>query len=60
MTEEELEYVNLVVNNEGFDYAFMNYTDFKDRIKDKEFHKLRKKYIKAQKELAIYIKRDDI
>lgn len=60
MTEEESEYVNRVINNEGLDYAFIHYTDFKDEVKDKEFHKLRKRYLKIRKQLTEYIKRDDI
>ncbi len=42
------------VENEGFDYAFMHYSYF-DEIKDIDFHKARKNFFKARKELADYI-----
>lgn len=34
-------YVKCCINNEGFDYCFNHYSDFKDEINDEEFHKLR-------------------
>ena len=33
---------------EGFDYCFKHYSSFED-VKDENFHKLRKKYIKVYK-----------
>ncbi len=42
------------VENEGFDYAFVNYSNFYE-IKDKKFHSLRENYLKVQKELYDYI-----
>jgi len=54
MNEEERKYLLSRINNEGFDYCFIHYSDFKE-IKDKDFHKYRKRYIKAQKELLQYI-----
>ena len=42
------------VDNEGFDYAFRNYSDFKE-VKDEEFHRLRTAYVKAARELAEYL-----
>ena len=42
------------VENEGFDYAFRNYSDFKD-VKDEEFHRLRKAYVDAAEALSEYI-----
>ena len=41
--------------NEGFDYCFICYSTFNE-IKDKKFHELREKYVKAHDELEIYIK----
>ena len=58
MTGKELQYVRNIVDNEGFDYAFRNYTDFVEEVKDVEFHKLRKAYVKAAKELDVYIGTD--
>jgi hypothetical protein len=54
MNKNDAEDVLSIINNEGFDYAFMHYTSFKE-IKDKKFHKLRRDYIKAQKNLEEYI-----
>jgi len=54
MTKKEKEYVADVVQGDGFDYAFRGYTDSKDKVKDTKFHKLRKAYIKAIKELEDY------
>lgn len=55
MTDTEQEYVQGTCDKEGFDYAFMSYSDFKD-IKDEKFHQLREAYIKAAHDLAEYIK----
>lgn len=54
MNDDEARRVLDVVDSEGFDYAFRDYSDFKD-IKDKEFHKLRIAYIEAAAALAAYI-----
>jgi hypothetical protein len=54
MTEEELQNVRDTVEGEGFDYAFMNYSDFSE-IEDEEFHKLREAYVDATRALAEYI-----
>ncbi len=42
------------IENEGFDYCFINYSNFED-IKDKEFHRLRQAYLDDHKALADYI-----
>ena len=52
---DDFKYIKQRVNQEGFHYCFINYSDFKDEIKDKEFHKLRKAYIKSAKKLEQYI-----
>jgi hypothetical protein len=39
---------------EGFDYCFIGYSSWEE-LKDEKFHKLRLKYIEAQKELDNYI-----
>ena len=54
MTPEQKETVMGIVDNEGFDYAFCDYSNF-DEIKDEEFHKIREKYVKAAKELKTVI-----
>ena len=54
MNKQEREDVNATIENEGFDYAFCDYSDFEE-INDEKFHKLRKAYIKASEELKKYI-----
>ena len=39
---------------EGLDYCFIGYSSWEE-LKDEKFHKLRLKYIEAQKELDNYI-----
>lgn len=46
------------VENEGFDYAFVHYSDFKE-VKSKEFHELREKFLEARKALADFIGFDE-
>jgi len=50
----EKEDIQSTIENEGFEYTFIDYSDF-ENIKDKEFHKLRLDYIKAFKALEKYI-----
>lgn len=55
--EEEKENWKMVQyrkNNEGFHYCFKSYSTF-DEIKDEEFHKLRKQYLKIADKLNNYI-----
>jgi hypothetical protein len=54
MTDKDKEYVLAKIESEGFDYAFIHYSDFKD-IKDKKFHELRLAYKKAAEELSEYV-----
>jgi len=42
------------MNEEGFDYCFQDYSDWKD-IEDEKFHELRKEYLESAKKLAEYI-----
>lgn len=58
MTAKEFRRVQDTVDNEGFEYAFLHYSDFTE-IKDPEFHKLREAYLAAQKALAEYIGVED-
>lgn len=51
MDKQQKKTVNDIIEMEGFDYAFLNYSDFED-IEDVEFHKLRKEYLTARKRLA--------
>ena len=54
MTKTERNYVETIIDNEGFDYAFRHYTDF-SKVTDETFHELRKAYVAAAKKLADYI-----
>ncbi len=54
MTKEEKLELFEAIEGEGFNYAFSHYSDWKE-IKDKEFHILRKAYLKAEKSLNKYI-----
>jgi hypothetical protein len=54
MTDEEQKEVSFRVAEDGFDYAFRNYSDWEE-IKDEKFHKLRKAYIKAAQALRSYV-----
>jgi hypothetical protein len=54
MNAKALDDLRSQVNNEGFHYAFIHYSDFED-VKDAEFHTLRLAYIKATNELADYL-----
>lgn len=40
-----------IVDNEGFEYAFVHYSDFGD-IENEEFHEAKKEYLKAREKLA--------
>lgn len=47
-----------IVDNEGFDYAFCDYSNF-DEIKDAEFHKAREEYKKVARKLKDIIGYDN-
>lgn len=49
-----LQYVRDCVENEAFDYAFVDYSHFEE-VKDEEFHRLRQAYLEARKALAAYL-----
>ena len=51
---DNFNYLKTKMRDEGFHYCFKHYSNF-DEIKDIEFHKLRKKYIKISDELSNYI-----
>ena len=42
------------MGEEGFDYCFESYSNW-DEIKDDEFHRLRKNFLRSMKELRTYI-----
>jgi len=58
LSNEEFELVDGCIDNEGFDYTFVHYSEF-DQIEDKEFHQLRLNYLAARDALAEYIGIED-
>ena len=52
--DNDMQYVEGKIRNEGFDYAFVHYSRYED-IKDEKFHELRKKFLEARKELNDYV-----
>lgn len=54
MTNEEKEDVRQRIQQEGFDYTFIHYSDFKE-IEDEEFHKLRRMYINVVKAMNMLL-----
>ena len=52
--KDQLKDLQSIIDNEGFDYTFVNYSSFKE-IENITFHKLRVAYIKAQQRLEHYI-----
>lgn len=54
MEEKDLQYVRNCIEGEGFDYAFVGYSSFRE-VEDEEFHRLRLAYIAAHEELQDYI-----
>lgn len=59
MEAKDLDYIREIVEQEGFDYAFRNYSDFK-KINDTRFHELRKAYVDAAKALSEYLNLEDV
>jgi hypothetical protein len=54
MTGKEFEYVKDTIEDEGFSYAFIDYSDYSE-IEDEEFHRLRKAYVNADEALREYL-----
>ncbi len=40
-----------IIDSEGFEYAFVHYSNFDD-VENEEFHAVRKEYLKAREKLA--------
>ena len=49
-----MERVIAIIDNEGFDYAFHEYSDFKD-VQDEEFQILQESFRDARKALIEYL-----
>lgn len=68
MSGKELNYVRACVENEGFDYAFVHYTNFNGEaggesksslVTDPEFHRLRDAFLVARSTLIDYCGLED-
>lgn len=59
MTGQEFRYVLDTIENEGFEYAFCHYTDFKKEVADPEFHRLLDAFKAARLALATYVGAED-
>ena len=51
MDKHQQKAVTDIVDNEGFDYTFVHYSNFDD-IENEEFHAAKKEYLKAREKLA--------
>jgi len=51
MDKHQIQTVLDVIEQEGFDYAFVEYSNFDD-IENEEFHKIRREYLVARDKLA--------
>lgn len=54
MNKQDKKYVKSIINNEGFNYTFEDYSDFEE-IKDEKFHILRLKLLQSIKKIKDYI-----
>jgi hypothetical protein len=54
MIGKERKFVLDVIDQEGFEYSFEHYSDFKE-VADKRFHELKDAYLKAKEDLKSYI-----
>jgi hypothetical protein len=54
MKTEDKKMVVEAIDGEGFDYAMIYYSDWKE-VKDENFHTLRKQYINAKREIKKHI-----
>jgi len=58
-TSEDFQYIKAKMRDEGFHYCFKHFSSFED-INDKEFHKMRKKYLKWANKLEEYVNEKSI
>lgn len=49
-----IEDVKEVIESEGFDYAFVEYSDF-DEVDNDEFHELRESYLNARRRFKAFM-----
>lgn len=58
MTGTEANNIQAIIENEGFHYAFVHYSNF-EKIEDPVFHERRKAFVDASKALADYVGCDE-
>lgn len=58
MKKKDKKFLEGIIDNEGFDYAFAHYSSFEE-IKDEKFHKLIDSFLAARTELGNYIGLED-
>lgn len=54
MNKEDTKYLLACIDMEGFDYAFVDYSNY-SRIKDEELHRLHNQFLQARRLLAAYV-----
>lgn len=54
MKKKDKQYLEAIIDKEGFGYAFIDYSDFEE-IEDEKFHVLRKAFVDAAEKLQEYI-----
>lgn len=54
MKASDAEHLSHKIESEGFDYCFLDYSNF-DYIKDERFHELRDAFAKSQQDLKDYL-----
>ena len=50
-----MEDINEIIESEGFDYIFVNYSNFEE-VDNDEFHELREGYLNARRRLKTFMK----
>lgn len=57
MKKEDVDIIISDINAEGFDYALVHYSDYSE-IRHREFHKLRKAFLKAREILSNFLDKE--
>ena len=50
-----MEDINEIIESEGFDYTFVDYSNFEE-VDNDEFHELREGYLNARRRLKTFMK----
>lgn len=60
MTKKEKTLIEDLIETEGFEYGLIEYASSLEKVKDKEFHRLRLAYEQAQNSLKEYLENQGI